>query len=71
MRIKSIISQHRRDFQALYECEHCGHEKKGSGYDDTNFHRNVIPKMECPKCNKTASDNYRPLETKYADSKHT
>lgn len=67
MRIKMILSQHRRDFVALYECEHCGCADKSSGYDDRNFHENVIPKMKCPKCNKTADDNYRPLTTKYPD----
>jgi len=29
MKIKKIVSQHRRDFIAIYECEHCGHEEKG------------------------------------------
>ena len=69
MRIKQINSQHRRDFWADYECEHCGYiEKDKNGYDDTNFHQNVIPKMKCPQCGKTASENYRPLTTKYPDS---
>ena len=67
MKIKKIINQHRRDFTAVYECEHCGDEYKGNGYDDANFHQNVIPGMECPKCGKTASDNYRPLATKYPE----
>ena len=65
VKIKTIISQTRRDFYAIYECEHCGHEKKGSGYDDANFHQNVIPDMICPECNKKASKDYRPLATKY------
>ena len=65
MKIKRIKSQHRRDFQAVYECEHCGHEEDGYGYDDANFHQNVIPKMTCPKCGKGAADDYRPLGTKY------
>ena len=68
MRIKKITSQSRRDFYAIYECEHCGHTYEDSGYDDTNFHQNVIPQIECAKCGKTASDNYRPLATKYPDS---
>ena len=67
MKIKEITNQSRRDFSAIYECEHCGFTKTGSGYDDDNFHRNVIPKMKCDKCGKTASENYRPLRTKYAD----
>lgn len=68
MRIKEILSQHRRDFRAIYECEHCGKEVKGSGYDDRNFHDNVIPKMECKECGKTADQSkYRPLATKYPE----
>jgi ribosomal protein L37AE/L43A len=67
MKIKEMISQHRRDFWAIYECEHCGHEEKKSGYDDRDFHELVIPKMECPKCHKKADENYRPLTTKYHD----
>lgn len=67
MHIKEIQSQHRRDFTAVYECEHCGHTKTGSGYDDDNFHRNVVPRMECPGCGKTAGDDFRPMGTKYPD----
>lgn len=65
MRIKQILNQHRRDFNAIYECEHCGHEHEGSGYDDANFHNNVIPAMECEKCGKTSGDDYVPRGTKY------
>lgn len=65
MKIKTIKSQHRRDFQATYECEHCGHTQDSYGYDDDNFHRNVIPAMPCGACGKTAGDDYRPLTTKY------
>ena len=67
MRIKKIESQSRRDFYAIYVCEHCGHEKRMGGYDDDNFHRNVIPNMKCGECDKTASDDYRPMGTKYAE----
>ena len=42
MKIKTIKSQSRRDFQAIYECEHCGATHEGYGYDDANFHNNVI-----------------------------
>jgi transcription elongation factor Elf1 len=65
MKIEKITDQSRRDFWAIYKCEHCGHEEKGSGYDDANFHQNVIPKMECGECGKTASEDYRALATKY------
>lgn len=69
MKIQKIKSQHRRDFYAVYECEHCGFTEQGPGYDDDNFHRNVIPKIKCSKCGKTAPKDYRPLSTKY--SAHT
>lgn len=67
MRIKEIISQHRRDFTAIYECEHCGETRKAGGYDDAHFHERVIPTMECKSCGKKASDTYRPLATKYPE----
>lgn len=67
MKIKTIESQHRRDFTAIYECEHCAHEERGGGYDDAYFHRTVIPEMKCKACGQTAAANYRPLETKYPE----
>jgi transcription elongation factor Elf1 len=69
MKIKKITSQTRRDFTAIYECEHCGHESVGGGYDDAYFHQNVIPDMTCWKCGKKADKDYRPLATKYAEHK--
>lgn len=67
MRIKEILSQNRRDFRAIYECEHCGATKEDYGYDDANFHNNVIPKKVCERCGKVASDKYSPLATKYPE----
>ena len=67
MKIQRILSQHRRDFRAVYECEHCGATQEGTGYDDGFFHASVIPAMKCGDCGKTAADDYRPLATKYAD----
>lgn len=66
MKIKRILSQHRRDFHAIYECEHCGHTEKDTGYDDGHFHLNVIPAKKCGVCGKTSPDDYRPLTAKYA-----
>ena len=57
MKIKEIKSQHRRDFYAIYECENCGYiTKEERGYDDRNFHGNVIPEMKCEKCGKSRND---------------
>ena len=67
MKIKEITSQSRRDFKAIYECEHCKHIENGNGYDDSYFHQNVIPNKICKKCGKKADENYRPLATKYPD----
>lgn len=68
MKIKKIVSQNRRDFRAVYECEHCQHEHETSGYDDTHFHAKVVPKMECERCGEVAPNDYRPLATKHDDS---
>lgn len=67
MKVKKILEQNRRDFTAIYECEHCGETERGFGYDDAHFHREVIPKYTCRKCGKVAKD-YRPLNTKYPES---
>lgn len=68
MKIKEIINQHRRDFIANMICEHCDHEEINKhGYDDSYYHNNVIPNMECGKCGKKAKDNYMPLATKYPE----
>lgn len=67
MRIKEILRQVRRDFVAVYECEHCGLLDEMTGYDDENFHVNVVPNMACKKCGKKAGETYRPLATKYPE----
>lgn len=67
MRIQEITSRNRRDFQAIYVCQHCDHTKKGYGYDDSYFHDSIIPKMECEKCGKDGG-KYTPFATKYADN---
>ena len=69
MKIKKIISQNRRDFYAIYECEACESvtDKRG-GYDDRNYHDNVIPNMRCPKCGMSRNDLgivQEPTKTKY------
>lgn len=57
MKIKEITSQSRRDFYAIYECEGCGNiTKEKSGYDDRNFHDNVIPSFKCESCGKSRNE---------------
>jgi len=68
MKIKEILTQHHRDFTAIYECEHCEATIKGGGYDDSYFHQTVIPGMICKKCGKKADASYRPLATKFDDN---
>lgn len=67
MKIKQITWRLRRDFHAIYECEHCRSEQKGKGYDDSYFHTHVIPDMKCKNCGKTSPETYSPQETKYPD----
>ena len=53
MKIKQVTSQHRNDFYADMECEHCGHQdKRTPGYNDAHFHQKVIPAMTCRSCGK-------------------
>ena len=66
MRIKKILSRNRRDFSAIYECEHCESTSTGVGYDDDHFHQKVIPKIVCSACGEVARSKYSPLATKYA-----
>jgi len=54
MRIQTIETRSRRDFHAIYICEHCGVTDRGGGYDDANFHENVIPNMTCRSCKKSS-----------------
>jgi primosomal protein N' len=67
MKIKHIISQHRRDFEAVYVCEYCGYEMKGEGYDDNVFHNTVLPKIKCTLCKKSNHPEYVPRIPKYKD----
>ena len=70
MKITEITSQNRRDFYADIECEGCGAKSTISGYDDRNYHDNVIPNMKCKVCDKSRNDLNIVQEktaTKYAD----
>jgi predicted nucleic-acid-binding Zn-ribbon protein len=70
MKIKEMLHQHRRDFTAIYICENCGNTEEKGGYDDRNFHDNVIPNMKCTKCGKSRNDlgiTGEYTETKYPE----
>lgn len=56
MKIKSIKSQSRRDIYGDLECEACGAVQKFVGYDDHNYHVNVVPHIKCKACNKSSAD---------------
>ena len=56
MKIKEVIRQHRRDFAAIMVCEGCGHEEENRyGYDDRNYHDNVIPNYPCGDCGESSN----------------
>lgn len=70
MRLIEKRNQHRRDFTGVYECESCGHRKTSYGYDDSYFHRSVIPNMKCDQCGESTvslGEKPQPWATKYAD----
>ena len=70
MRIKKFTYQNRRDFKAIYECEKCGATCEEWGYDDRNFHDNVIPRLVCKECGESAESlgsDYKPLATRYPE----
>jgi hypothetical protein len=57
MKIKEKTWQHRYDFDAIMKCEFCDNEQPlKSGYDDMNFHMNVIPAIKCMKCHKRTTE---------------
>ena len=57
MKIKKIIFQAGRDYEAIYECEHCGHEQKSPGYEGAIFCTKVIPGMRCLRCGKPVDED--------------
>lgn len=67
MKIKKILNRNRRDFTAIYECEHCDFEEERGGYDDSYFHQEVLPKRKCDKCGKIAPEDSSRLAPRYAD----
>ena len=67
MKIIRRFNQHRRDFRADMQCEHCGTVRLDvSCYDDDFFHRKVIPDMACSDCGEKSPEDNIPQGTKYA-----
>jgi hypothetical protein len=65
MKIKQITSQHRNDYSAIMECEHCTHTQEDKyGYFDNNYMENVIPAMTCQNCGKNRAGEITLLEKK-------
>lgn len=59
MKVKQITWQHRNDFKAIMECEHCGHEQNNnSGYSDSFYYQRVIPAIHCDSCGKNRYGSY-------------
>lgn len=57
MKIIEYLSQHRNDFTATIECEHCSHTRKLiTGYNDDNYHYKVMPAIKCEQCGKSRND---------------
>ncbi len=67
MHIVSMISQHRRDFTANFECEHCLTTAEITGYDDWNYHQNVVPAIKCKHCGEISPPEYVPRVTMYPE----
>jgi len=63
MKIKTITNEHRNDFSAIMECEHCWDEfKLTSGYHDNHYHTKVIPGMYCKTCGLNRAGEAKPIE---------
>jgi len=61
MFIVKSFNHHRNDFSYVMACEHCSHEETcNSGYDDANYHNNVIPNKFCKSCGKNRMGGKKP-----------
>lgn len=70
MKLIEKKNQNRRDFNGIYRCENCGEIEEVDGYDDRNFHDNVMPARECKSCGKSTNDlgvEKEHVPTKYPD----
>lgn len=61
MKIHAITSEHRNDFSAILECEHCKHTGElKDGYHDGFYHGSVIPSIICKGCGKNSDGTTTP-----------
>ena len=56
MQLTKMKNKIRNDFTGVYVCEFCKFQEESYGYDDNDFHRNVIPKMKCKACKKSTNE---------------
>ena len=62
MKILEYTFQHRNDFSAIIECEHCQHQEElKGGYHDTYYHNTVLPARKCSSCgqSRTPVERYK------------
>ena len=61
MEIKTYTFEHRNDFKAILECEHCGHEQPlNNGYNDDFYFEHVLPKIACKSCGRSTNEAHDP-----------
>lgn len=64
MKIKSHRNVRGNDFYWIGECEFCGRiTNELPGYHDSYYHDRVIPSIECIKCGKSSSEDFKHLVT--------
>ena len=57
MKIEKITNQLGNDLYGVLVCESCGSTQKLiGGYDDANYHNNVMPTIKCKTCGKSRVD---------------
>lgn len=53
MKLEEVTWQNSNDFKGILRCEHCDSTQfMDYGYQDDNFHNNVIPAIVCISCGK-------------------
>ena len=68
MKITKVTNRINNDFWATVSCEHCGAVVTNwSGYEDTNYHQNVMPKFHCKECGQNRAGETKALTPKQVD----